>query len=226
MVEKRKKKVNKLWIILPIAFALIAVGIGAYFLFFYEIPGTGDITNPGSSSSLIIRFYDAAGNVIGDLNDLKKTQSVFQSIVKPTSPASCTTRTNCNNYAANPNIICWNSQCVLGNVAAMDMAINITNPSSSQVAFNNVGVKSATPAGLYTAMNKSIISTLNPGQSALVGTTTPLSVTSFSGTQAFQVVVNGTNSYTGQVSEVTGSISLVFASDPTGGLNVVLISPI
>lgn len=221
-----KKNTKKTIIIISCIIGVLFIASIGYLLF-NKKGDVADITNSGSSSNLFLKFYDSEGNVVGDLNDLKSQSFLSQTIVKGTSPQSCSIRTQCPNYATNPNILCWNGQCVLGNVASMDMGVQIENPSSSQVTFNNVKVITASPSALNTAINKSTISSLVPGQSVSLGTTSPISVTSFAGTtQTFSINVQGTNSYTGQVNDVTASSQLVFASDPTGSLNVGLISPI
>jgi hypothetical protein len=217
---------------------LLVVAFGAYYFLtsnktLEEHSTPADISEGSSGTGLNLTFYDANGNPIV-VPSWFATASIVDmdivsdfAIVSRTSAPSCTDRTSCNGYATNPNIMCWSGKCVLGNIAAMSMGVTVTNPSSSQIPFTNVLPVSGTPAALYSAMDKTPVALLSPGNTASWVTTSPVSVTAFVGTNTtFSIVVNGTNSYTGAVTQISDSLVLQFLGDPTGGLNISLSSPI
>jgi len=189
-----------------------------------------DISKGESGTGLNLKFYDANGNPI-EIPDWFRASSVvdvagFAIVSHPPAP-TCTVVSACAGYATNPNIMCWNSKCVLGNVASIDMGVSVTNPTSSTVSFLNVAPTTALPAAFNTVLSKTVTSILAPGQTSNWATTSPLSVSPWIGTtQTFSVTVAGTNQYSGVVTSVSDSISLAFEADPQGALSVSVISPI
>jgi len=231
MKNKNGKSGKNVWVII----LLVAVAVGAFLLFAprektvaeHAVPA--DISKSGSGTGLQLKFYDANGNPI-DIPSWFASQTGSTApfaIVSRTTAPSCTDKTQCVGYASNPNIMCWNGKCVLGNIASMDAGVQVTNPSSSQLSFINLAPSTASPSIFNTNLNKTVISRLSPGQTAGWMTLTPISVSSFVGTnQTFSVSVQGTNEYTGTVNTVSDSLVLQFLPDPTGSLSVSLVSPI
>lgn len=229
---KNKNGKTNVWVVLLVVAAII----GAYFLIssqtatktVAEHAKPADISSSEKGTGIQLRFYDANGNPI-DIPSWFSTASIvepFAIVSRPPAP-SCTSRTQCTGYASNPNIMCWNSRCVLGNIASMDMGVQVENPSSSQLSFINLAPTTASPSLFNTNLNKSVVSKLAPGGIAGWMTLNPISVTSFIGTnQTFSVTVSGTNEYTGSANQVSDSLMLSFAADPTGSLTVSVVSPI
>jgi len=136
-------------------------------------------------------------------------------------------RTGCVGHLTNPKIMCWKSDCVIGGVGAIALDFGVTNPPESQLSFLNLGVSSASPPAFNTAVNKDIESELVIGETRSFIMASTMGTSQFEGTtQTFSVTVEGTNQYTGQVVQVSDSLQLAFAADPTGSFNVNLVSPI
>lgn len=228
-MNKKGKNLN-IWIVIGI----VAVIIAAYFLITsqaktvqeHSVPA--DISKSEKGTGLQLKFYDANGNPI-EIPSWFSTASIiepFAIVSHPPAPA-CTVRTQCADYATNPNIICWTGKCVLGNIASMDMGVQVTNPGTSQLAFLNIAPTTAAPSAFNTNLNKTVVAKLSPGGTASWGTLSSISVASFIGTnQTFSVSVQGTNEYTGALNTVSDSLVLNFAADPTGSLTVSVVSPI
>lgn len=225
-------KDNSKTIVAVILVAVLLIGV----YFFFTQPKTveqhknpADISKSEKGTGLQLKFYDANGNPIA-IPSWFSTASIvppeFSIVSRPPAP-SCSDRTQCSGYATNPNIICWNSKCVLGNIVSMDMGVQVTNPSSSQLSFTNLAPTIVSPSLFNTNLNKSVVTRLSPGNTASWVTLTPMAVSSFVGTnQTFSVTVSGTNEYTGAVNTVSDSLLLSFAPDPTGSLTVSVVSPI
>jgi hypothetical protein len=216
---------------------LLVVLIGGYMLLTQtktveEHKTPADISSGEKGTGLDLKFYDTNGNEIS-VPSWFSTASIVDmegkgfAIASRTSAPSCSDRTQCTGYATNPNILCWSGKCVLGNVGSMSMGVSVTNPSSSQITFTNILPVAGTPAALFSAMDKTPAASLSPGNTVSWVTATPVSITTFVGTnQTFSITVNGTNSYTGAVNSISDSLILQFLNDPTGSLNVALSSPI
>lgn len=223
-----------------LAIALIAIVlIGGYMLLNQQTKTIeqhktpADITSSEKGTGLDLKFYDTNGNEITVPSWFSTAGSIVDmegkgfAIASRTSAPSCTDRTQCTGYATNPNILCWSGKCVLGNIGSMSMGVSVTNPSSSQITFTNILPVAGTPAALFSAMGKTPTASLSPGNTASWVTATPVSITSFVGTnQTFSITVNGTNSYTGAVNSISDSLVLQFLPDPSGSLNISLSSPI
>jgi len=90
----------------------------------------------------------------------------------------------------------------------------------------NVGVITASPASFDLAVNKDIVSVLAPGETANLLMAAPISIAQFEGTtQTFSITVQGTNEYTGETITVSDEVDLVFSADPSGSLDVSIVSP-
>jgi len=159
-------------------------------------------------------------------NKKKEIEAGEFTIVRRSTAPSCIAVTQCAGYATNPNIMCLNSKCVLGNVASMTAGVSVTNPSTSQIAFLNVAPKSATPLAFNTALDKTPVSRLAPGQiAAWASTAMPVDI--WEGTQqTFNVTVSGTNEYNGAIVKASDAIILVFDADLAGTFTVSIQSPI
>jgi hypothetical protein len=229
----KKAKIDNKNVIVGVLLVVVLL-FGVYSIFaqsdtLEEHSDPADISQGESGTGLTMEFQDENGNIV-EIPSWFSTASIIPlpgefSIVKRTSPSSCTARTQCTGYATNPNILCWNSQCVLGNIANMRLSFTVTNPSSSQLTFLNVAPTTATPTLLNTALNKTAVSSLAPGASN-TWQTDWVAISSFEGTtQTFSITAQGTNEYTGESVTVSDSLQLAFASNPTGSLALVLSNP-
>lgn len=221
-MERTKK------ILIIASVSLIILGIALFFLLHTRAPSapSGDITKGGTGINLTL--YDSNGNPIKIPSWFSAAYTPSLAIVTGASPPSCTQTSQCPGYSSNPNILCWNSQCVLGNVASLSLGVSVSNPSSSQISFTNLAPTSVSPSGFSTALNNTAISTLAPGNSAS-WTTTPMSISGngwVGTTQTFIATVTGTNSYTGGTVSASGSVQLTFKQDPTGSIAVSVLSPV
>lgn len=221
------------WLMIAI---LIVVAIGlVWFLMGAQAEKTlkeheepADISEGETGTGMKIRFYDKDGNLI-EIPDWFSTGSTIPlgeySIVKRVSPPTCVTSTGCPGYIVGGYIMCWQSQCVLAQVDSMDISFTATNPSTSTVSFLNVVPTTVSPAAFSSALTKTTVSKLAPGENK-VWTSGIFDITQFEETTTtFNVLVEGTNEYTGETVDVGDSISLVFQSDPTGTFSVVVSSP-
>ncbi len=190
-----------------------------------------DISDNEDGTGLDLRFYDADGNPI-EIPDWFSTASIVSpldtfSIVRHPPAPSCTAVSQCAGYQTNPNIQCWNGACVLGNVAAMDIGVNVQNPASSEITFTNVRPTTVTPSAVNSVFDKTPLSSLAPGESHSWQTNSPVDVTVWEGTQqTFSVSVAGVNQYTGATNTVVDSITLAIDEDPTGLFVVSVQSPV
>jgi len=231
-MKNKQGKADKL-----LVFVIIAIAVVGLFYWFsaggksiLEHREPADISKEEKGTGIYLKLYDEDGNEI-TIPDWFKVGSIageaFTIVRHPPAPA-CTAVTQCSGYETNPNIMCWNGKCVLGNVASMDLGISVENPTTSEITFLNVAPSSATPSEWWTSLDKTPVSTLAPGDP--VGfwiTTSPLSLSGWEGTQqTFSVTVSGTNEYTGQTVTPGDSIQLAFDADPTGEFIVSIVSPI
>lgn len=229
-----KKGKNDLAVIL-----VIVVLVGLFFFIFstgggktiLEHKTPADISKEEEGTGLDLKFYDKDGNLI-EIPDWFSTASIvpivgdFTIVRHPPAP-TCSVVTQCDGHETNPNIMCWGDNCVLGNVAAMDIGVNVQNPSASEISFLNVAPTTITPVAVNTAFDKTALGILAPGQSHSWQTTSPVDVTQWEGIQqTFTISVVGTNQYTGQASTVSDSITLAFDADPAGTFSVVVQTPV
>ena len=218
-------------------FVIIAIAAIALFIVFsgnvektvlqHKTPA--DISKSESGTGLDLKFYDKDGNEI-QIPDWFKVNSAVDvagfTIVRRSTAPSCVLKSDCAGYLTNPNIMCWNTKCVLGNVASMTAGVSVTNPATSQVAFLNVAPGTVTPLAFNTALSKIATARLAPGQTASWASTA-MSVAVWEGTsQTFNVTVSGTNEYNSANVKVSDVIVLVFEADPTGAFTVAVQSPI
>lgn len=187
-----------------------------------------DISKSEKGTGLDLKLYDANGNEIS-IPTWFSTASIVSpgfSIIRHSPAPSCTARTQCTGYQTNPNIMCWDGACALGNVASLSLGVSVTNPESSQVAFTNLAPTTVSPSEFDSALSKTPVAKLEPGETTS-WSSTPISVTSWTGAKTFSTTISGTNEYTGAVQTVTDSLTLDFAADPTtGGFTVSIVSPI
>ncbi len=228
----KKGKIDRKIVLILIAIVVIL----AFYLalgsdLFVAQNGAADISKEEEGTGLILKLYDNDGNAI-DIPDWFKISTIAKvgpfTIVRHPPAPTCTTRTQCSGYATNPNIICWDGKCVLGNVASMDLGVSVENPSTSEVAFTNVAPSAASPTEFWTKLDKTAHAKLSPGDPVKSwSTTSPMSLSSWEGAQQiFSVTVTGTNEYTGTTFSTSDSITLAFDADPTGAFTVSVVSPI
>lgn len=215
---------------------LLAVVLGAYLLISSSQSKTiqqhqkpADISSSQTGTGLNVVLKDAQGNPIA-IPSWFSTSSIVApgfAVVRH-NIVGCSDRTACSGYATNPNIMCLSSQCVLGNVATIVIGINVTNPSTSQITFTNIAPGTLSPTVLDAAISKTPVASLAPGQSVgWVSSDMNIQSNGWIGTsQTFTVSATGTNSYTGQSSSVSDSVTLSFLADPSGALTVSIVSPI
>lgn len=229
-----KKGKNDL-VVIVVVLALVAL-----FFFIFSSGGVktilehktpADISKEEEGTGLDLKFYDKDGNLI-EIPDWFSTASVvpmgniFTIVRHPPAP-TCTAVSQCEGYLANPNIMCWSGKCVLGNVAAMDVGVNVQNPVASEISFLDVAPTAITPAAVDVVFDKLALGVLAPGQSHSWQTTSPVDLTQWEGTQqTFTISVTGTNQYTGQSNTVSDSITLAFDADPAGMFSVVVQTPV
>lgn len=231
----KKAETNNLLIIVILAVVVI-VGY-LYFTGYFaggektvtEHKTPADISQSESGTGLDLKFYDKDGNEI-EIPSWFKVSSVVNAgeftIVRRSTAPTCALRTDCAGYATNPNIMCWATKCVLGNVASMTAGVSVTNPTSSQVAFLNVAPTIVKPATFDTALSKTPTPKLLPGNT-VSWSSTAMSVGVWEGTtQTFNVTVQGTNEYNSATVKVSDAIALMFETDPTGAFTVSVQSPI
>ncbi len=228
----KKGKTDRKMVLILVAIAVVIV---LYLLLGTDLfavrNGAADISKGEEGTGLYLKLYDKDGNVI-DVPDWFKVSTIAKvgpfTIVRHPPAPSCTTRTQCSGYATNPNIICWNDKCVLGNVASMDLGVSVENPSTSEIAFTNVAPFAASPAEFWTKLDKTAHVKLSPGDPVKSwSTTSPMSLSTWEGAQqVFSVTVAGTNEYTGTTFSTSDSITLAFDADPTGAFTVSVVSPI
>lgn len=246
------KNKNIIWVILIIA-AIVLIYLFANGTFGNQIPlsqeaNPANLGNTNSSGTgIAVTMYncppDIANMSIIPQNLLSqctkisiptKFSSAGESIVTRTTPITCTSTATClasysTTAALSPNLECYNSQCVLGSITAIQLGIGVLNPASSTLTFTGVSPTSVTStlAGVWsTAMSTMASQTLTPGQS-YSWTGAAMGTSQFVGTtQTFATTISGTNGYTGSVTQATSSVSLVFATDPSGSLTASISSPI
>lgn len=157
------------------------------------------------------------------------------SIVKRTSPQSCSLISDCYSYyhtnaTASPYLQCYQSQCILGQISSVNLNIGVTNPSTSQITFTSVSPTTISPALWGTAMGAITPQTITPNSGYTWIATSGILTSSYENLTGnkvtFSTVVSGTNAYTNVVTTSTDSVDLVFATNPNGALNVSIISPI
>ena len=231
-MKNKKGKTNVLLVFVVIAIALVGVfywfSAGGKSILEHREPA--DISKEEEGTGIYLKLYDEDGNEI-DIPDWFKVGSIigdsFTIVRHPPAP-SCTAVSQCDGYLTNPNIMCWNDKCVLGNVGYMDLGISVVNPVSSEITFLNVAPTSATPIEWWNNLDKTAVARLAPGDPAAFWTTaSPLPVSGWEGTQqTFSVSVSGTNEYTGATVTPGDTIQLAFDADPTGTFMVSIVSPI
>ncbi len=218
---------------------LIVLGIIAVLmlLFVYYGYGTGtktlkehaepvDISKNEEGQGMEVNFYDKDGNpvTIPDWFKIASATGVIGAIVEHPPAPTCTETSDCEGYAGNPNILCWENSCVLANVVAMDVGVKVTNGASFD--FNDVYISTASPVGFSDALP-----TGTANKKELLGGATVSwmsSVMNFETlgwigtTQTFSVNIHGTNSYDGSGADSSDSISLKFSADPTGAFSVLI----
>jgi hypothetical protein len=158
------------------------------------------------------------------------SQNVLQdyAIVKSPSPSPCPSglRTECANYATNPDIMCWNSQCVLGNTNSLRLSYSIKNEGSQGIVFNNVQVTSASPGVFNSSVNKTMVNGLGPGQTAsfAMGPLMSISANGWIGTnQTFILNASGISNYDGLTTKTGDLVILGFYPDPSGSLSITIV---
>ncbi len=213
-----------------IIFIVIAIIVGIFLVIIFTFPEA--VKEPEEiSKGLHLKIYDKDGNEM-DIPDwfleLSEDPLGIFSIVRHPPAPDCTTKAQCSGYDTNPNIMCWNGKCVLGNVAFMDLGVSVENPSTSEIAFTNVVPSSASPAVFWTKLDKTPVAKLSPGDPVRSwSTTSPMLLSGLEGTtQTFSVIVSGTNEYTGEIFSTSDSITLSFDADPTGELIASVVSPV
>lgn len=247
------------WVLLAIAIIVVYIVItGGKIIPLSQEANPADLTNKkGSGTGIAVSLYncppDLANKSIITQSELSQyctkiavpitfsstSTSPVASIVTRTTPITCTSTASClTSYSttatASPNLMCYNSQCVLGSVTAISLSIGVTNPASSQITFTSVSPTSVTSTPLTgvwaTAMGTMTPQTIIPGQTftwtgSAMGTSQFGSVATPT-TQTFAMTISGTNSYTGAVTTQSSSVALTFAADPTGAFTVIVNSPI
>ena len=220
--ERIKEKDNIIFIVI----AIIAVILLVVFLVFPE-----RVKEPEEiSKGLFLKIYDKDGNIIDIpewfLELSEDPLGIFSIVRHPPAPA-CTARSQCSGYLTNPNIMCWNGKCVLGNVASMDLGVSVENPSDSEVAFTNIAPSSASPSEFWTKLDKTLHAKLSPGDPVKSwSTTSPMPLSNWEGTtQTFNVIISGTSEYTGELVTSSDSIQLSFDADPVGTFIITVEPP-
>lgn len=229
-MNKKAKVDSKTILVIAIILALL---IGIYWYSsvrtktVLEHKEPADISKNEKGTGIDLKLYDTQGNEI-TIPQWFSTASIIEpqfTIVRHPPAPTCTDRTQCSGYATNPNIMCWTGTCALGNVASLTMGVSVTNPSSSQLSFTNLAPTTVLPTEFNAALTKTPYAKLSPGQTTS-WTSSAISVVSWTGSKTFSSVISGTNEYTGAINTVSDSLTLDFASDPTGSLAVSIVSPI
>lgn len=142
------------------------------------------------------------------------------------NPTVCSTTAQCQSKFSSTGVECYQGQCVLASVSSIQVGVSVTNPSTSQVTFNNVYPSSVSPTIWNTSMSNKTAVTLIPGQTGSWSGSGILTSGLQGTNQTFAVVVSATNSYTGAVTTVSDQVQLRINADPTGALTISIASPV
>ncbi len=233
-MNKKAKIDNRIVIVIIaiIGIVFLLLFIGKTRISMEEMGQPTDISEGGEQNQgLKLLLKNKEGELV-EIPEWFSTQSIIPlgefTIVTRTAPIACTLATvaaDCTGYTPENEIDCWQGKCVLKNIAQMAIQASVENPPTSEVTFQNVYVSSVTgPAGFAFPADNQV---LMPGDPAYYFTSSWLDISAVTGQQAFQVVVTGTNQYTGVAVVVPSAIlTLVFEADPTGSFDVNIVSPI
>ncbi|MFA6073991.1 MAG: hypothetical protein WC758_07790 [Candidatus Woesearchaeota archaeon] len=201
-----------------------------------------DISKGESGTGMSARFFDCGGRttysdeyctVVEIPSWFSTTQGSVSNvgdfaIAKSPSPTPCPTglKTECAGYATNPNIMCWNLQCVLGNLDLLALDYSITNTGAQGIVFNNVQVYSARPEIFNSSVNKSIVNGLGPGQTATfkMANINTMPIAAWIGTnQTFVINASGVSNYDNTVYKASDQYILGFYNNPVGSLSINIV---
>jgi len=231
-MKMNKKAETAKWIIIALVigaaiFLLYYYGMGPEWKTLREHAEPVDISKEEEGKGIEIFFYDDDGNPI-TIPDWFKVMGVSSGVVgaiveHPPAP-TCTLTSECPGWATNPNIACWESKCVLVDVASMAANVAVTNGASFD--FNDVYISAASPLGFENALPMGIINKQElPGGGTIGWMSSQMNFETegwIGTTQTFSATVHGTNSYDGSGHDSSDSITLVISADPTGTFSVVI----
>lgn len=253
---KNKKGQNKNVVMIVIVALLLIIGVYYYYSSTHiktitEHATPADISKAESGTGLSAEFYDCPDYLNDkpfvtevELSECRKieipnwfssTSSVSKvndfAIAKSPNPVACPSglRTECANYATNPDIMCWNLQCVLGNTNQLKLSYSIQNTGSTGVIFNNVQVTSASPAILNSSINKTLVNGLSSGQTASFVMSGAMSISGngWIGTnQTFIVNASGVSNYDNSIVKVGDQYILGFYNDPISSLSINIVEAV
>lgn len=191
----------------------------------HKVPA--DISQSQSGTGLNMKLYDKDGNEVTIPEWFKVNSAVdvgaFTVFRRQTTP-TCTVSSDCSGYTAGSHIICMEGRCALGAISTMTLGMGVTNPSSSQVAFLSVAPTIVTPTAFNTALSKTPVAKLSPGQTVTFPSAS-MALSQWEGTtQTFNVTVSGTNEYSGVIVTASDALTLQFWAEPAGTFTVSIVT--